>query len=103
VGEPASRVVRCEIPEGSLLQRCVSEGVFADCYCTALPVRVSHAEYVEAFYTTAVFKAERWLLKWALSRPSSDRDAHQRAIGASHTFAAWRVEGRDANEARNHG
>ena len=98
MGEPASRVVRCEIPEGSLLQRCVSEGVFADCYCTALPVRVSHAEYVEAFYTTAVFKAERWLLKWAVSRPSSDRDAHQLAIGASHTFAAWRVEGRDANE-----
>jgi hypothetical protein len=36
---------------------------------------VTLAEYVNAFYTTRVFRLERIILKWAVSRPSTDAQA----------------------------
>ena len=57
-----------------------------------------HAQYVEAFYTTWLFKLERWILKWALSRPSTDAQARELAAGALERFSAWRVEGRADNQ-----
>ncbi len=59
---------------------------------------VTHAEYVEAFYTTAVFKAERLLLKWFASRPSTDSQAGDLARGSLDAFAAWTVEGRSPGQ-----
>ena len=49
----------CELPSNALLNRYLASGAYADCYVTEVTRRVSHAEYVEAFYTTAVFKLER--------------------------------------------
>jgi hypothetical protein len=45
----------CEIPSCALLRRYVYEGAYTDCYVTRIRTSVSLAEYVEAFYTTAVF------------------------------------------------
>ena len=59
---------------------------------------VSQQEYVEAFYTGAVFKLERLLLAWFVSRPSSDAQAKALASGVLNTYAAWRVEARSTNE-----
>lgn len=59
-----------------------------------MPGAISHARYVAAFYTTLVFKLERLILKWAVSRPSSDAQAGQLAAGEIDSFAAWRVESR---------
>lgn len=59
---------------------------------------MTQAEYVEAFYTTAVFRLERWLLRWLVSRPSTDRQARDLASGTLDRFAAWRVEGRAADQ-----
>ena len=53
---------------------------------------------MEAFYTTAVFRVERLVLRWVLSKPSSDRDARLLAEGARETFAVWQVEARDADQ-----
>ena len=39
-------------------------GGYADCYATGIDRPVSHAEYVEAFYTTWLFKLERLVLKF---------------------------------------
>jgi len=59
---------------------------------------VSLAEYVEAFYTTAVFRLERVLLAWLVARPSSDMQARQLACGHLAPFAAWSVEAREADQ-----
>ena len=56
------------------------------------------AEYVEAFYTTAVFKLERSILRIAVSRPSTDAEARQLARGERADFAAWTVEARSPDQ-----
>lgn len=87
-----------EVPANSLLGRYVAAGAYADCYVTELPGPVSHAQCVEAFYTTAVFKVERLLLGLLISRPSTDAQAKQLAQGHSPSFAAWSVEARALDE-----
>jgi hypothetical protein len=88
----------CALPVNALLGVYASGGVyidcFTDCYSVELPWPVTQPEYVEAFYTSAVFKVERWLIGRLLSRPSTDVQARQLAAGISDTFAAWRVEQR---------
>ena len=87
----------CAIPPGALLQRYRAEGTFADCYTAAVTGRVTLARFVEAFYTTRLFKLERFALGLA-GRPSTDDEAKQLAQGARDTFAAWSVEGRAEHE-----
>jgi hypothetical protein len=63
-----------------------------------MPRAISHAEYVEAFYTTRVFKVERAILSVLASKPSTDMEAKQLAIGEANRFSAWSVEGRMPNQ-----
>lgn len=88
----------CSIPDRALLRRYLYDGAYADCYTTDVPGAVSHAQYVTAFYTTPVFKLERLILKWAVSRPSTDAEAEQLAAGTLDSFAAWHVEKRSENQ-----
>jgi hypothetical protein len=95
VVQPVQRSVRrCELPPDALLRRYVAEGAYTDCYATEIAARVSFADYVEAFYTTVPFKAERGVLKWLVGKPSSDADARRLAHGETDAFAAWSVEAR---------
>jgi hypothetical protein len=87
-------VAPCPLPPQALLARYARDGSYVDCYVTEIARTVSHAQYVEAFYTTAVFRLERLILKWAVSRPSSDEEARRLAAGEIGAFAAWRVENR---------
>lgn len=91
-------VQACELPDEALLRRYLSAGAYADCYVAELARPVSHAEYVEAFYTTAVFKLERLLLSWFVARPSTDAQAKELACGKLASFAAWNVEARGNNQ-----
>ena len=88
----------CDLPPGALLRRYQDSGAYADCYTVEVPRRVSHAEYVEAFYTTFVFKTERVLLSWLVSKPSTDTQAARLARGEVDSFAAWTVEARAAEQ-----
>ena len=88
----------CDLPPGALLRRYQDSGAYADCYTIEVPRRVSHAEYVEAFYTTFVFKTERVLLSWLVSKPSTDMQAARLARGEVDSFAAWTVEARAAEQ-----
>ncbi|HJV95743.1 MAG TPA: hypothetical protein VJ608_06885 [Albitalea sp.] len=88
----------CDLPQGALLGAYQHGGAYADCYVTELARPVSHAEYVEAFYTTALFKLERRLLAWLVARPSTDAQASQLAAGALDSFAAWNVEARSNDQ-----
>jgi hypothetical protein len=58
----------------------------------------SFEAYVEAFYTTPLFKIERGVLRWLAARPSSDDQARELARGGRAQFAAWTVEGRAPNQ-----
>ncbi len=88
----------CTLPDGALLARYQKDGAYADCYFTDIALPVTQARYVEAFYTSAVFKLERVLLAWLVSRPSTDAQARELADGTRHSFAAWSVEARKDNQ-----
>lgn len=86
------------VPEGSSLQAYVHRGAFADCYATTLSGTVTLPELVEAFYTTRLFKVERWLFAKALGLQATDEQARQLACGSRDRFSAWRVEHRSTTE-----
>lgn len=83
-----------ELPEQALLQRYRSQGDYTDCFAIDVPQAVSHAAFVEAFYTTGVFKLERALLSLLASCPSRDAEARELAAGQRERFSAWSVEAR---------
>lgn len=86
------------LPDGTLLDRYRRAGAYTDCYATDIPGAVPHRRFVEAFYTTRVFRLERLILRLAISRPSTDAQAAQLARGEADSFAAWSVEARRENE-----
>ena len=88
----------CEIPSDAILDRYAASGAYTDCYVTEIAGSISIAQFVEAFYTTPVFKLERLILKVFVSRPSTDREATQLGRGESNTFAAWSVEARTSDQ-----
>jgi hypothetical protein len=88
----------CALPQQSLLAKYAQGGNYTDCYAAEVTWPVSHADYVEAFYTTALFKLERLLLAWFASKPSTDVQAKELASGVLGAFAAWQVEERSANQ-----
>jgi hypothetical protein len=57
----------CALPQ-ALLAKYAQGGNYTDCYTTKVARPVSHAEYVEAFYTSALFKLERLLLARFVSK-----------------------------------
>lgn len=93
-----SAVRRIGVPPQSLLQRYAGPDAYTDCYATRVEGTASHASFVEAFYTTPLFKLERLLLGLFASCPSTDAQASELARGERSSFAAWRVEARAANE-----
>ncbi|MDI1260284.1 hypothetical protein [Aquabacterium sp.] len=86
------------LPANALLASYQQQGVYTDCFCVDVPRAVSHAEFVEAFYTTPLFKLERFILSTLVSKPSTDQQARQLAAGDTQSFAAWSVEGRSKNQ-----
>ena len=86
------------LPDEALTHRYREAGACADCYCTEVDRLVTHAEFVEAFYTTALFKLERWILRCAAALLSTDDEARALARGEREPFAAWTVEARASNQ-----
>ena len=93
-----SAIRSCSLPHDSLLRRYVESGSYADCYVAEIDGKVSHTEFVEAFYTTKLFKLERLILRLVVTRPSTDAQATQLADGTLASFAAWSVEDRAPNQ-----
>lgn len=91
-------ICKSPVPPDSLLARYAASGAYTDCYVTDVPGPVSQARFIEYFYTTPLFRIERWLLRLLLSRPSTDLQARELASGQRSTFAAWTVESRSASE-----
>jgi len=90
------------LPPASLLARLAEQrGAFADAYTLQFPRPVSLAEFVEAFYTTRLFKVERALIA-LLGKPSSDAMVRALARGEGERLAVWTVEARAADELLMH-
>ena len=53
----------CEVPPNSFLRQYKDGRGYADCYVIKLPGTVTQAAYIEAFYTSPLFKIERTLLQ----------------------------------------
>lgn len=71
---------------------------YTDCYTAETSVPVQLAEYIEAFYTSPIFKIERWILSVLLAKRSSDSHARELGLGNRESFSAWHVEDRDAKQ-----
>jgi hypothetical protein len=97
-------VVQSILPEDSLLAtfrggvRPESWGSYGDCFSLLADRAVSLEEFVFAFYTSPVFRIERFLLKVFVSAPSTDFEAHAVASGSASAFAAWYVGERTVNQ-----
>ncbi len=88
----------CPLPNDALLGRYSSKGSYTDGYMTEISMSVSHPQFVNAFYATPLFKLERFILTWTVSKPSTDSQAKQLADGLIDKFAAWTVEARTKNQ-----
>ena len=91
-------ITESPLPENALLRRFVDSGDYTDCFMVHIGIDVTFPEYIEAFYTTAVFKTERFILKWLVSRPSTDEEARALANDELREFAAWRKLDRSENQ-----
>lgn len=91
-------VTEVPVPPQSFLAAYARRGAFTDCYSTAVPQPVALPEFIEAFYTTRLFKLERWLLARILGIGSTDADAAALAMGRRSAFSAWKVEHRGDTE-----
>jgi len=93
-----SAVDEIPLPEPALLQRYTSQGHYTDCFATTVTSRTSVSDYVEAFYTTALFRSERFILARFASLPSTNEEARAVARGERNSFAAWSVEERTEDQ-----
>ena len=92
------RAAPAKLPDHALLARYRGTGAYTDCFTITIAEDVSQAEYVEAFYTTAVFRLERFILRWLAGKPSTDAEAKLLADGKIPGFAAWTVEDRNPEQ-----
>lgn len=69
-------------------------GYYTDCFAVEIDRVVAFSDFIEAFYTTRLFRAERLLLRIFAAAPSSDLEARQLGLGLTERFAIWRTEER---------
>ena len=74
-------MLRHPIPANALHAHYATTGGHADCYAADAPAPVSLAAFVLAFYTSPLFRLERWILAVVLGRPSTDAEAKAVAVG----------------------
>lgn len=91
-------IQKSALPATALLQKYRQSGAYTDCYSTTTPSEISLDEFVTAFYTTWLFKVERFILRVLVDKPSSDNDVSSLLEGESDRFAAWSVEDRAENQ-----
>ena len=84
-------------PETSLLARSRGPDCYRDAFRLEMPRRVALADYIAAFYGSAAFTPERWVLG-LIGRGAVRADIPALAEGRTDRFAAWSVESRGESE-----
>jgi len=90
-------IEKCAVLPDSLVAP-YSENGYADSYSAEISGRISLEDFVFGFYTTTLFKLERFILTWTVQKPSNDKQAKELTEGKTNKFAAWTVENRRENE-----
>ena len=72
--------------------------IHADCFSLAVRKTVLIEGFVEAFYTSWIFKIERKILALVVGKPSTDTQAIELSVGQRNQFSAWNLEYRDENQ-----
>lgn len=93
-----SEVQRSALPDSALSKHYEAKGAYTDCFFLDVPQKVSFEEYVEAFYTTPLFKLERKILALLVRKPSTDQEAKALAQGDVSKFSSWHVEDREEQQ-----
>lgn len=84
----------CAVPRDGQLHRYVERsGCYTDCFEVMHPMEADLPAFIDAFYTTWLFRLERAVLALSLRRRIRDADVTALAAGAE-AFAAWTVEDR---------
>lgn len=96
-----AEVVAQDLPAATLIQGYEDAGAYTDCFVVCLPGEFSQAAYVEAFYTSWLFRLERVALAVLVGKPSNDAEARALAMGETDRFAAWTVEARTEDQIVN--
>ncbi len=91
-------VAIAELPPVAFLQTYKQSQSFTDCYVIKVSGHITQASFVEAFYTSSLFKIERTLLHYLAKRPATNQDAAKLASGGATHFSAWRVEAQDHDQ-----
>lgn len=87
-----------QLPPGALLDSYRVDGGHVDCYVAEVPRAVDLGQLITAFYTSRVFRPERWLLGLVLGKKANDSDVAELASGQTSCFSAWSVEARREDE-----
>ena len=90
-------IEKCEVIPNTLVASFKEKG-YADSYRTEVYGHVSLEDYVYKFYTSPLFKLERFILTLTVRKPSTDTQAKELLEGNSNKFAAWTLEDRRENE-----
>jgi len=94
-----STIKACDLSDNALLNvYAKTESCYTDCYATDIRAAVNLSSFVTMFYTTPLFRLERVVLKLAVSKPSTDRQARQLGEAKIDHFAAWKVEQRTEDQ-----
>ena len=91
-------IEKSPLPPRAQLARNAAGNGYTDCFKTALDCDARLADFIEAFYTTPLFRLERAILAGFFACPSSDADAVELAAGRRERFAAWTVEARAVDQ-----
>ncbi len=93
------KVHEVAVPQGSFLETIgQQDGVYTDCFAVMTVGEANFADYIEAFYTTPIFRAERVLLRLFARAPSTDHQARALGEGTLDTFSVWHVQKRSENQ-----
>ncbi|WP_044618223.1 hypothetical protein [Gynuella sunshinyii] len=92
------KITISELPAQAYSKQYADSGAFTDCYHVDIPRDLSLADYLQAFYTTPIFRIERAMLSILTSHSADDQTAAQLATGQTDRFSIWRVEQRTEDQ-----
>ena len=89
------QVIEKENPVGSLLaEQAQLSGYYTDCFSIHLEQSVTLPEFMNAFYTTPLFRLERLLLSLTVKGRMTDANVTALSRGEADRLAIWQVEAR---------
>lgn len=93
------KVIEMPLPDGTFIaQQDEFQGYYTDCYGLEIDHIVTLPDFMNAFYTTPLFRLERLVLAITPKGRMKDADVTALSSGESDRMAVWRVEGRRDHE-----